>query len=205
MVKAILFDLDGVLVDATEWHYEALNAALQQVSGFKIGRLEHETVFNGRPTSVKLKTLYEQGRVKNERIDEITALKQKFTLEILEKSCVYDPTKVEMLCELSKRYHLGCYSNAIRKSTETMLRNSGAFPLMEFVLSNEDVPRPKPYPDGYILAIAYFKLPPDEVVIVEDSSVGISAARASGAHVLEVLGYCDVTLQRIQDFIGTLK
>ena len=53
MIKAILYDLDGVLVDATEWHYESLNAALKEVCGFVIKRDEHVSTFNGIPTIKK--------------------------------------------------------------------------------------------------------------------------------------------------------
>ena len=57
MIKAILYDLDGVLVDATEWHYESLNEALKEISGFEISRLEHIQTFNGLPTMKKLEIL----------------------------------------------------------------------------------------------------------------------------------------------------
>ena len=60
----ILYDLDGVLVNACDWHYEALNRALEMTSGIKISRDEHETEFNGLPTKTKLDLL-----VKQERID----------------------------------------------------------------------------------------------------------------------------------------
>ena len=61
MIKAILYDLDGVLVDATEWHYESLNAALKEVCGFIINRDEHISTFNGIPTMKKLEILNQQG------------------------------------------------------------------------------------------------------------------------------------------------
>ena len=54
MIKAILYDLDGVLVDATEWHYESLNSALKEICGFIINRDEHISTFNGIPTMKKL-------------------------------------------------------------------------------------------------------------------------------------------------------
>ncbi len=67
MIKAILYDLDGVLVDATEWHYESLNEALKETSGFEISRLEHIQTVNGLPTIKKLEILHEQNRVKKRR------------------------------------------------------------------------------------------------------------------------------------------
>jgi hypothetical protein len=55
-ITAVLFDLDGVLVDATEWHYEALNHALG-LFGFDITRYEHLSSYNGLPTRRKLEML----------------------------------------------------------------------------------------------------------------------------------------------------
>jgi beta-phosphoglucomutase-like phosphatase (HAD superfamily) len=55
-IRAVLFDLDGVLVDATEWHYEALNRALR-LFGFGITRYEHLAGYNGLPTRRKLEML----------------------------------------------------------------------------------------------------------------------------------------------------
>ena len=75
MIKALLYDLDGVLVDATEWHYESLNEALEEVAGFIIERSEHVTTFNGIPTNTKLEILEKQGRLeRNLFVEMITNL-----------------------------------------------------------------------------------------------------------------------------------
>ena len=55
-IKAVLFDMDGVLIDAKEWHYEALNRALA-LFGMPISRFEHLTTFDGLPTRKKLEML----------------------------------------------------------------------------------------------------------------------------------------------------
>ena len=85
MIKAILYDLDGVLVDATEWHYESLNLALEQVKGFKIKREEHIQIFNGLPTMKKLEILFDQGKVKKDDFDSIWKKKQDLTIEVIKK------------------------------------------------------------------------------------------------------------------------
>ena len=55
-IKAVLFDMDGVLIDAKDWHYEALNKALK-LFGIEINRYDHLTTFDGLPTKVKLDLL----------------------------------------------------------------------------------------------------------------------------------------------------
>ena len=56
MIKAVLFDMDGVLIDAKDWHYEALNRALEHF-GFAISRESHLSTFDGLPTRAKLQML----------------------------------------------------------------------------------------------------------------------------------------------------
>ena len=85
-IKAILFDLDGVLVDATEWHYEALNRALG-LFGFNIARYEHLTTYNGLPTRKKLEMLsVEKGFPRG--LQSLThQIRQKYTREEILRSC----------------------------------------------------------------------------------------------------------------------
>lgn len=201
MIKGILFDLDGVLVDATEWHYESLNEALREVRGFELTSLEHQEVFNALPTREKLRILIRQGRISEDDVERIFHLKQTYTYRIIEQKCEIDAEKVAMMRELSGRYRLACVTNSIAKSTELMLRKSGYLPYLEFFLSNEDVTRPKPYPDGFIIAMYRLSVCPEETVIVEDAPKGIAAARASGGYVLEILGYRDLSLGRVERFL----
>jgi HAD superfamily hydrolase (TIGR01509 family) len=88
-------------------------------------------------------------------------------------------------------------SNAIRDSVEIMLRRSGIYNYLEFLVSAEDVERPKPDPQMYDIAIERMGISPDQALIVEDAPHGIEAARRSGAHVCEVSGFTDVDYRRI--------
>src|SRR5216684_3361292 len=76
-VGAILFDLDGVLVDATEWHYEALNRALA-LFGFTISRYEHLSSYNGLPTLKKLEMLTIEKGLPKQLHSMISRLKQQY-------------------------------------------------------------------------------------------------------------------------------
>ena len=201
MIKAILYDLDGVLVDATEWHYESLNEALKEISGFEISRLEHIQTFNGLPTIKKLEILHEQNLVKKEDFDVIWDLKQSKTNEIIEKTASNDETKLR-LHEGTKKFKKICVTNSIRQTAVLMLDKTGQLPFMDHVISNEDVSDPKPNPEGYLKAINFLQLQPNQCLIVEDSPKGIEAAKKSNAHVYEVKGYHDVTLENVLNVIN---
>jgi beta-phosphoglucomutase len=79
VIKAILFDLDGVLVDACDWHYLALNRALEEVVGSSISREDHVTTYNGLPTKVKLEML----GLNEEQSNKVWQLKQDYTLDTI--------------------------------------------------------------------------------------------------------------------------
>lgn len=193
-MTAVLFDLDGVLVDSREWHYEALNRALQPHT--QIEREEHVTRFNGLPTRVKVDMLVQEGRVPPESVPDILAAKQSETIAVIYERCRPDPDKCRIFAHLRREAILtAVVSNAVPHSVTTMLQLLELAP--DLIVTNEDVPRPKPNPDPYIVAMYELGAKPETTLIVEDAPVGIRAARASGAHVLEVRGPEDVTLERV--------
>ncbi len=191
MIRAILYDLDGVLVNACEWHYLALNQALKQVAGDRaaISRVEHETVFNGLPTKRKLDILIQQGRVRDKDWKAVWDLKQALTTETIEQNAQLDLEKIQLHEETRRAGMVSvCVTNSIEATARLMLERTGQMGFMEFLISNEMVRRPKPHGEGYIRAMIRLGVMPEEVLVVEDSDKGIQAAEASGAEVLKVAG-----------------
>ena len=80
MNKLVVFDLDGVLVDACEWHRIALNQALREVCNYEISLNEHYSTFNGIPTKVKLEKLTEMEILQRDQHIEVYDRKQELTL-----------------------------------------------------------------------------------------------------------------------------
>ena len=196
MIKAILYDLDGVLVNATEWHYESLNLALREIAGFEIDRKEHLTTFNGIPTNTKLDILNKQGRLSKDLFQQVWDLKQQKTFEVINNNASVDNVKIRLHEGTSKLKRV-CVTNSIRKSAELMLEKTGQIKYMDFTISNEDVWLPKPYPEGYIKTMIKLNLHPNECMIIEDSPKGLEAAKWSGSNVYEVEGYHEVTLENV--------
>lgn len=85
-IKAVIFDMDGVLIDAKEWHYESLNGALATY-GFTINRSEHLAVYDGLPTSKKLELLSRERGFPRALHKIVNELKQRYTLELIESQC----------------------------------------------------------------------------------------------------------------------
>jgi HAD superfamily hydrolase (TIGR01509 family) len=204
-ISCVLFDLDGVLVDATEWHYEALNRALR-LFGFDITRYEHLSSYNGLPTSKKLQMLSVEKGLPVPIHGMLNRLKQVYTRDEILTRCRPVFEKEYMLSRLHRDgYRLAVCSNSIRDSLELMIRQSGLSDYLEFVVSNEDVTRPKPDPEIYTAAIARMGVAPSEVLIVEDAPHGLEAARRSDAHVCRVDGFPEVDYVRIRAALDRIE
>jgi beta-phosphoglucomutase len=198
-IEAVLFDLDGVLVDACDWHYDALNMALKNEIGFEIDRNTHLEKYNGLPTKVKLKML----GLSEQQSTKIEDLKQKFTIELIDKNAKVDETKIELLWFIkSTGAKISCVTNSIKMTANLMLEKTGIFQYFDLLIANGDVRNNKPYPDGYNLAISTLAVNPQYCICVEDSPKGLEAARSSNAkYVWEVKTTIEVNKQNYLRFI----
>jgi beta-phosphoglucomutase len=189
-IKAVVFDMDGVLIDARDWHYEALNRALSLL-GYEITRYEHLTTFDGLPTGRKL-----------QMHGFLNSLKQQYTLELVATRCKPVFHHQYALAKLKAAgYRLGVASNSVRRTVEEMMERSDLMRYLDLIISNEDVTRAKPDPEMYLTAMSRFGVAPEETVIVEDNENGVKAATAAGGHVMVVEGPDDVTLDAIEAHI----
>jgi len=198
-IDAILFDLDGVLVDACDWHYEALNAALVGAGYPVIDRESHLSTYNGLPTRVKLQML----GVPDDVATSINASKQKHTLDIIQSSANIMHEKIELHEYLkSKGIKIACVTNSIEETAREMLTATGQMPYIDLLVSNEMVARNKPYPDCYNHAITTLGVDPLSCLCVEDSPKGIEAAVGSIAgHIWVVTDTTKVTLKNYINFV----
>ena len=205
MIKAVLFDMDGVLIDAKEWHYETLNDALA-VLGLNISRTEHLAVYDGLPTRKKLEMLSRTRGLSPKLHDFLNTLKQKMTYQVIVEKCrpvFHHEYALGRLKREGKR--MVVCSNSVRSTVEAMMQQSNLLKYLDFFLSNQDVGKAKPDPEIYLTAIERLKLQPQECLILEDNDHGIQAARASGAHVMVVGSVNDVTYDRIRSEIAAIE
>tara|TARA_B100000886_G_C20398408_1_gene481481 strand:+ start:106 stop:735 length:630 start_codon:yes stop_codon:yes gene_type:complete len=204
-VKAVIFDLDGVLVEAKDWHYEALNKALA-IFGCEFSYDEHLTTYDGLPTKTKINMLNKTKNFPIELSEVVYDLKQIYTNEYFSTRCFPDFSQDYLFRKLrDNEIRTAVASNSIRATVDQAMVNLDIKKYIEFSLSNEDVKNPKPSPEIYIKAIEQLKLKPEECVIVEDNQNGIKAANDSGAHCLEVKEVEDVNHVNIFNFIKKIE
>lgn len=204
-IKAILFDMDGVLIDAKDWHYEALNKALK-LFGHEITRYEHLHNFDGLPTKEKLNMISEESYLPRSLHSYINELKQNYTMEQVYLKCKPVFQHEYALAKLKNDgYQLAVCSNSIRNTIETMMVKSGLLSYLNLIVSNQDVKRPKPDPEIYCKAMRLLKRNSDECIILEDNKNGIKAALASGANLLRIKDIYDVNYSNIIKFIHEIE
>ncbi|MCH1612557.1 MAG: HAD-IA family hydrolase [Flavobacteriales bacterium] len=193
-IKLIIFDLDGVLVEAKNIHYDALNEALDE---YAISWNEHLSTYDGLKTTQKLQILTEKKGLPVEEHSSIWEKKQKITLEMLKK---LEPNEVliDLMNKLSTSgYKLAVCSNSIRKTVLTVLSKLGIMEYMDLVISNEDVKNSKPHPEMYWKAISMMSCLPEQTLIVEDSPYGLLAASRSKSHILRVKNSSEVRFKNL--------
>jgi beta-phosphoglucomutase len=204
-IKAIIFDMDGVLIEAKDWHYESLNSALG-LFGYSISRYDHLVTYDGLPTKRKLEMLSLERGLPRGLHSFVNEMKQIFTMEMVYIRCKPVFYHEYALSHLKAGgYRLAVASNSIRQTVQLMMEKSNLAPYLEFMLSNQDVTRAKPDPEIYCTAIERLGLRPDECLVIEDNLNGIRAAQASGAHVMVVKSVTDVNLSSITAQLGAIE
>ncbi|WP_462104251.1 HAD family hydrolase [Campylobacter concisus] len=201
MIKAVIFDMDGVLIEAKDWHYEALNKALR-LFGMEISRYDHLVTYDGLPTRKKLEMLSLERNLPRGLHKFINEMKQQYTMQMIYSLCKPKFYHEYALSNLKNEgYKMAVCSNSIRETIEIMMKCASLDIYLDFYVSNQDVKNGKPDPEMYNKAIEKMHLSPNECMIVEDNENGIKAARASGANVMVVADVSDVNYDNIKKHI----
>jgi HAD superfamily hydrolase (TIGR01509 family) len=195
MIKLIVFDLDGVLVEAKNIHFDALNEALEHE--YQISWSEHLSTYDGLKTNQKLEMLTERKGLPTELHKQVWDKKQHLTLQKLKELQPSNQLIVCMESIVNSGYKIAVCSNSIRKTVLTVLSKLGIMEYMDLIISNEDVKNSKPHPEMYWKAISMMGVLPEETLIVEDSPYGLLAASRAKAHILRVKSPDDVVWKNI--------
>jgi len=204
-IKAILFDMDGVLIDAKDWHYEALNRALN-LFGMEISRYDHLVTYDGLPTIRKLQMLSMERGLPTRLHKFINEIKQQYTMEIVNSKCKPVYRHEYALAKLQKDgYQLAVCSNSVTSTIETMMERANLNRYLKFYISAQDVPNGKPNPAIYLESMKRLGLTPKDCLILEDNENGIKAANASGAHLMKISSVDEVNYQLIKQKISAIE
>jgi HAD superfamily hydrolase (TIGR01509 family) len=192
MLRAIIFDCDGVIADTEPLHYRAFCTALADIVPVP-SESEYFLRYVGLTDAAYVKTLFEEaGRpLEQERLGELVRAKKGLYRGMIERGLPLLPGVEEFIRRAARRWTLGICSGALREEIEYLLQPRGLLPLFSALVSAESVPASKPDPTGFRLACHLLaeKLPglqPGECLAIEDSRHGVTAAKAAGMKVLAV-------------------
>jgi HAD superfamily hydrolase (TIGR01509 family) len=202
-IKLIIFDLDGVLVDTKDIHYEALNLALKEIDEkYIISYEEHIKIYDGLKTNQKLEMLSKQKGLPTDVYEKIWRKKQEKTVEMF-SSIVKNEYLINLLSKLKNDgFTIVCCSNSIKKTILIALSKIGIIEYFDDIISNEDVVNGKPHPDMYWKAMSKFSFLPEETLIIEDSPTGLLAAKRSSAYFMRVKDSKDFSYDIIKNEIN---
>ena len=191
MLKAILFDFDGVLADTEPLHFRMFQQVLRE-GGIPLSEDEYYQKYVGFDDRDCFHAiLTEHGRsIATETIDRLVARKAVMMLDHLKATPVVYPGIVEFVKSAASRYRLAVVSGALRQEIEFILQTAGMRTGFEHLTSAEDVRNGKPDPEGYLHALRSLNrnapvLAP-ECLVIEDTLFGIKAAHAAGMRCLAV-------------------
>ena len=201
MVKLIIFDLDGVLVESKQIHFDALNNALSNIDAkYVISYEEHIGKYDGLSTFKKLELLTVEKGLPRHLHKTVWENKQKETIRYI-NDFTADNRIVEILSKLKQEYTIACCTNSIKETAVLQLQKKGFLEHINFLYTNEDVNLVKPHAQIYMKCMLDVQVNPDETLIIEDSFIGRRAATRSGAFVLPVESPKDISYNKIQNFI----
>jgi HAD superfamily hydrolase (TIGR01509 family) len=186
MSVLLIFDMDGVLIDCKDIHSKAFISSWNILNSLcQIDKVFHYKYLDGRNTYAKIDYLQNYFKTSVNR-SEIFNNKQSQTISALEL-CEYSNNISEVFEQLQKDgYILACASNSIRPTVDLILNKLNITKYFNLILSNEDVENPKPNPEIYKKVMTTLGYKASNTYIFEDSEIGLTAAKASGANVIRI-------------------
>jgi len=208
MNKLVIFDLDGVMIDSREMHYETLNAAITRVTGstqYVITREEHLSKYDGLNTTRKLQMLTADKGMPVEYYNDIWREKQEETFKLI-PHCPKNTSVLWLMEQLKNRgWKIAVASNSIRETVKIALNSMNVIQYVDYFVSNEDVFNPKPFPEMYWQCMTKMKTLPKNTVIIEDSHIGREGALNSGAHLYPVKDAYDLEGTKFLEMIDNFN
>ncbi len=185
MIKAVIFDMDGVIVDSEPIHYR-LNQELFQKLQLNITEEEYRT-FVG-VTDWDMWSAIKARHRRPETVEELLSMHREHSRAEMEK---FDLEPIPGIPELLKRLKAARLKLAIASSAPVdwimvVVRKCGLESYFDVLVSGEHVAHGKPAPDIFLLAAEKLGVSPDECLVIEDAERGVQAAKAAG---MQCVGY----------------
>lgn len=185
-MKAIIFDMDGVLVDSMPYHAEAWQQAFAE-AGISVKKSEiYELEGSNHMQTVDI-IFRRAGRVPTDKDAEELSRRKIEIFNRIEKVMPFEGMK-ELIAELAPVYRLAVVSGSNRKTVHGLVNKffPGAF---RVIITGDDVKKSKPDPEPYLQAVEKLGVPKEECIVIENAPLGIRSAKSAGLRCIAVVAY----------------
>ena len=177
-----IFDLDGTLFDTRMVNYLSYNKALNKYNS-EIDYIFFADYCNGRKYTVFLPKIIDK-----KYIEDVHSLKKTYYKEFI-GNAIENKHLFNIIENIKSEYYIALVTTASKTNTNDILCAFGKTDLFDLIITQEDVSKPKPDPEGFLVAMKHFNIHSEDTIIFEDSDVGIVAAQRTGSKVVVVKGY----------------
>ena len=210
MIRGVIFDLDGVIVDTLHYHYLAWKHMFEQLGGLRPVTEHTVLLHEGRNSREILPILMQETGVTIPPDRQSAFIEEKRAYFRTIVQVTQYPGAFEVIDELRRRgFKVALVTACALKNMQHAL-NREQQAHFEFIITGDEVPRAKPFPDPYLTAARHLGLRPDECVVVENAPLGIESARNAGMCCVaiettlgkEYLNGADQVLENITDLLS---
>jgi beta-phosphoglucomutase len=187
MRKGIIFDMDGVLIDAMPFHAEAMRRAIKERTNHEIDK-KNIYLLEGMPGPNLVKEIFRKENIGhhlavNDDVPEQIGIRKKQIFEQIQNAKVIEGAR-ELLEDLTRSCGEACtkavVSGSARKEVEAILDKNIGAQFFDVIITGDDLEEGKPQPAPFQIALKKMKLKPSEVMVVENSPLGVEAAVRAG-------------------------
>jgi HAD superfamily hydrolase (TIGR01509 family) len=176
-LKAIIFDMDGVIIDSEPLHFKLEKELLEELGG-KINKKEHEA-FVGTTDYYMWKTFKGKFNLKYS-VEEMIKIKKERFIENIHKIELVDNFYEFMLKMYEEGFLMGLASSNNKNAVDAIVKKFQLDKYLKFIISGEEVSKGKPNPEIFLTAAKKMNVKPSECLVIEDATNGITAAKSAG-------------------------
>lgn len=179
MIKAVIFDYNGVIIDDLEVQILAFQKICQEMQ-VDLSRENFQKLCLGKTSRQALKAVRDHFQLGEINIEDVLEKKRQYYFALLRENTKAIPGVLDLIKQLSGQFQLAVTSSATQSWIKHFFAEHNLQEYFSVIVTAEDVQRVKPDPEPYVLTAQKLSLQSKDCLVIEDSDIGIQAAKAAG-------------------------